>query len=328
MANLGKSTDGADSGTISGIVSACQTTASESGRGSTLYARAKRTDTSISNIRFAVWADNGSNYPGSLLATGPILSFTSSSMAWQSGAITLSIASGTKYWLGGIGEYDGSGILSIARDATGGLNYIKTDTSYTLPNPFPSSATSGARIYDIYIPIEQAYTNVYDSLVAADNVAGWAATVGAYEALLYDSLVAVDNIHAVRIISLNANVADSITLLEPPLTTDDIIIDYSTSLYDAITIGDIATAELIALRLKAEIYDIVTNSDFIHSLPGSIYTDVASSITISDNATAALATGRLKATIYDILTIIENVRKKTGIPGAVDSGRFRERFRR
>lgn len=106
------------------------------------------------SIQYAIYADNGSNYPGALLAKTPKIQGNQSTVGWH-GVPLLSrltgITGGTQYWIGYL-AYN----ATVYYNTTTGTRY---STSYSfinwgMPATYPTGATSGTAVFLIYANIK------------------------------------------------------------------------------------------------------------------------------------------------------------------------------
>lgn len=111
-------------------------------------------------VKLGLYEDNGSNYPGELLAaTGEI----ASAAGWKTGAVSADITVGTKYWIGLI--HTGGTFTSKYNAGTGLIKNIAGVYASGLTDPYPAGASNTSnRDYSVYL----TYTPVATLTVDAD----------------------------------------------------------------------------------------------------------------------------------------------------------------
>lgn len=102
-----------------------------------------------SNIKVAIWADNGSDAPGDLLGNSGAFTPTVAA-GWNTVplSVPVPIVAGAKYWIG-FQTADGAGTSVYGWDGTGNLYAVLVGSDYASfpPNPFGTPTATGERKY-------------------------------------------------------------------------------------------------------------------------------------------------------------------------------------
>ena len=130
-------------------MNASQFTAAKSGTITNLYAYVGSTSITGSG-QMAIYTDNGSNAPGTKIASSASVTVTT---GWNAYTISsTSVTAGTKYWL----AYNAQGTSSqnnLNADWSQGNAYFVAQTFGTWPSTWTAGGTSYTGTYDLYAPI-------------------------------------------------------------------------------------------------------------------------------------------------------------------------------